>query len=974
MQYQTNTIYQRQLGKGGFLGVDFSSAPYQTDTRRLSECVNLWHDWRSDMGGFLETFPGVRCLTNLNEPIFGLFLFQPSEAAPPFLIIHAGKSLYALKIEEGLTHAQPIKITDGLAETESSAFMLNGEMGILDGKILRLLTYVPGSERFTFSLGQDLYTPITFADNKPYEQQNVLSDYFMELWHLPYTEGYGEGEMDHLLFEISSASEKTCRLIGVKRKTTLVRVPSVAHIDGQAYRVTEIGERAFQNNNTIETLVVEEGVESIGRYAVNTCLSLTRVSLPSTLSHIQKAAFAYCEVLEEVHLGEGIAFIDDHAFYRCPLLKDVSYGGSQEDFNLITIGQSNEALTGLSIAFQTATKIYARHYQLTVHERCSTLISLKVNGEIVPEGEFHLTQHTYFQADTDYYTVLGNRYVKATVTRGEPIPSDLYYERSPLWFEVKKETVLEEELIVAIYLLSTDGRSLPQSQCVLEGVLARTVFAQDNAGTQTAMSSTLLKRAIHSSTLCQAFDGRIFVCGSSVLPDTVFYTQRTREGQMHPAYFGISNYIKDGTDNVGFSAMCATPTALFLFKKENATEGMVYCHTPKDTGDSLIPRIYPATAGVVGDGAVGGACHFADDTVFLSKKGLQAVEKSTLSSERGVSHRSFLVDARLCEENVSQSKMVEWQGYLLLICLSGHIYMADSRLLCRSNTGETGYEWVYLENIGGYTEDIPVYRFATCFPNGATACRMGQQTVLLSPTPDLLPFGSYQAYQAQYRNILSTSLTFFGDDLDTFSEMGYVVEIEGSLYLLYPTDERTGGSFHPASIGCAIGDLLFLGTDAGHLLLCNTDKRGKAYENGTPPAEGKIDRHFYHICHHPVESLAVTVADNCDCPTLTKSTIKKGTVIDTKSIPGGRVTVAIATDTEDFRPIGVYTEGQMDFEDADLFNFVFSDRKRGQAVFSENTKRWAYKQYALYSTDYQRPFGIGQLSYRYRIQGRMKPE
>ena len=974
MQYQTNTTYHRQLGKGGFLGVDFSSAPYQTDTRRLAECVNLWHDWHSDMGGFLETFPGVRCLVNLHKPIFGLFLFQPINALSPFLIIHAGTSLYALKKEEDMNQSKPIHIGDGLREAESAAFMLQGEMGILDGTVLRLLKYEGDGGGFSLSLAQNLYTPITYADNKPYEQQNVLSDYFMELWHLPYTDGYGEGDTDYLLFEVSSASEKTCRLIGVKQKTTLVRVPSIAHIDGQAYRVTEIGERAFQNNNTIETLVVEEGVESIGRYAVNTCLSLTRVSLPSTLAHIQKAAFAYCEVLEEVHLGEGVAFIDDHAFYRCPALKTVSYSGSQDEFNLITIGQSNEALTGVSIAFQTATKIYARHYQLTVHERCNQLIGLTVNGSPVPEGEFHLTEHTHFQSGTTYYTALGNRYVRATVTVGDMIPANLYFERSQLWFEAKRETVLEEELIVSIHLLATDGRALPQSQCVLEGVLAHTVFAQDSNGTQTAMSSALLKNAIHSSTLCQAFDGRIFVCGSSVLPDTVFYTQRTREGQMHPAYFGISNYIKDGTDNVGFSAICATPTSLFLFKKENATEGMVYCHTPKDTGDSLIPRIYPATAGVVGDGAVGGACHFADDTVFLSKKGLQAVEKSTLSSERGVSHRSFLVDTRLCEENVSKSKMVEWQGYLLLICPGGHIYMADSRLLCRSKTGEAGYEWVYLESMGGYTEDVPVYRFATCFPNGATSCLLGEREVLLSPTPDLLPFDSYEAYEAQYKSILSASLTFFGDNLDTFSEMGSVVEIEDKLYLLYPTDERTGGNFHPATRGCAMGDLLFLGTAAGHLLICNTDMRGKAYEKATPPTEGNIDRHFYHVCHHPIKSLAVTVADNCDCPTLTKSTIKKGTVIDTKSIPGGRVTVAIATDTEDFRPIGVYTEGQMDFEDADLFSFVFSDRKRGQAVFSENTKRWAYKQYALYSMDYQRPFGIGQLSYRYRLQGRMKPQ
>ena len=86
------------------------------------------------------------------------------------------------------------------------------------------------------------------------------------------------------------------------------------------------------------------------------------------------------------------------------------------------------------------------------------------------------------------------------------------------------------------------------------------------------------------------------------------------------------------------------------------------------------------------------------------------------------------------------------------------------------------------------------------------------------------------------------------------------------------------------------------------------------------------------------------------------------------------MTVMVSTDREGFSPVGIYTDGQMDFEDADLLSFVFENNPRGQAVFSENTKRWAYKQYALLSNDYQRPFGIGQLSYRYRVQGRMKPQ
>ena len=45
------TIYDCHLGKGGFLGADFSSSPVHTDPRRLCECINLWHDYGSEPGG-----------------------------------------------------------------------------------------------------------------------------------------------------------------------------------------------------------------------------------------------------------------------------------------------------------------------------------------------------------------------------------------------------------------------------------------------------------------------------------------------------------------------------------------------------------------------------------------------------------------------------------------------------------------------------------------------------------------------------------------------------------------------------------------------------------------------------------------------------------------------------------------------------------------------------------------------------------
>ena len=975
---QKHTTYRRCLGEGGFLGVDFTSAPYQTDPRRLSECVNLWHDWQAEMGGFLETFPGFRCLCRFEDAIFGIFAFRPVGEEIPYLIIHAADRLYVTKASEGTDTISLTLIFEGMAKRESSAFTLGGQMGILDWESYRILSFDKEQNTFSVTLADNLYTPITYADNQPYEQRNALCSSFKELWHLPYTEGYGEGEMGNLLFEITSQSEKTCRLVGAKTKTGMVRVPSTAHIDGQAYRVTEIGDRAFQNDNRIELLVIEEGIETVGRYAFNTCLSLEKVSLPSSLTHLKKACFAYCENLRQVHFGEGLLEVGDHAFYHCPALCELSFGGSREAWEGVVFGESNEALADLTPTFDTASEIYARCYRLTVHEKCKKETAVKIGEETLLDQEYALTSHQTFQPNTTYYTALGNRFLRAEVTVGETVAEQTYYQKRERWYSPVYESFEGESLLSALYIYALDGRNLPQSQCTLEGELSETHFSQTEVAVFGKATGKSPKELLHSATLCTVFDGRVFLAGAKDLPSTVFYSQRTREGLPHPGYFGVCNYMEDGQDGIGFAAICATPTSLFLFKKENAEEGVVYCHTPKDTDSHLIPRIYPATAGGVGSGAVGPACHFADDTVYLSRKGLEATDKSTLSSERGLSHRSYFVDGRLCEEALSQVRMVEWQGYLLLLCPSGRVYMADSRLPCRHKTGEIGYEWVCLEGIGGYENDLPLYRFAGCFPFGAEACFLGEREVLLSENEDSIPFGSYDRYEEEYpRSIFCAELSFVlpdGTKKNTMWQYAIIDTEEGTkYYLLAPTEERTGGTFSPAKVGKAVGDLLYLGTEKGHLLIANTDKRGKT-KDGTPSLfPHQIDRHYYHICRHRIPSLAVTVSDNAEEPTVTKSTMKKSTVMDTKALPGSRMTVAVSTDQNPFLTVGVYTEGQMDFGDADLFNFVFLDQSRGQAVFSEHTKRWGYKRYAVYSHDYQRPFGIGQISYRFRVEGRMKP-
>ena len=73
----------------------------------------------------------------------------------------------------------------------------------------------------------------------------------------------------------------------------------------------------------ITSVVVGEGVQSVGNHAFLECKALTSVSLPSTLQLIGSGAFFDCFALESISLPEGLQWMDQVAFFECKSLKSV---------------------------------------------------------------------------------------------------------------------------------------------------------------------------------------------------------------------------------------------------------------------------------------------------------------------------------------------------------------------------------------------------------------------------------------------------------------------------------------------------------------------------------------------------------------------------------------------------------------------------------------------------------------------------
>ena len=97
-----------------------------------------------------------------------------------------------------------------------------------------------------------------------------------------------------------------------------------AQIDG--YPVAEVGHEAFYGNGNINTLIVEEGIHTIDRYAFENCANLTSITLPQSLTTLGGYAFASCYSLTEVTVPGGVKFIDEYTFGWCDNLTTVTLG------------------------------------------------------------------------------------------------------------------------------------------------------------------------------------------------------------------------------------------------------------------------------------------------------------------------------------------------------------------------------------------------------------------------------------------------------------------------------------------------------------------------------------------------------------------------------------------------------------------------------------------------------------------------
>lgn len=157
---------------------------------------------------------------------------------------------------------------------------------------------------------------------------------------------------------------------------------SVTNINALIKNVTEISEYAYQETtSTVDedgTLVIPEGITTIGREAFKKANGIKKIQFPSSLVSIETNAFSECSNLTEVVIPDGVISIGDSAFRGCASLKKVVVPSSVVDlgnYAFISCFALEEADVACDIGYR-------------MFDGCAKLTNLTLGNTVTAIGDY----------------------------------------------------------------------------------------------------------------------------------------------------------------------------------------------------------------------------------------------------------------------------------------------------------------------------------------------------------------------------------------------------------------------------------------------------------------------------------------------------------------------------------------------------------------------------------------------------------
>ena len=156
---------------------------------------------------------------------------------------------------------------------------------------------------------------------------------------------YADMHADDFRYEL--LSNGTAEITGYDGKSNKIEIPSkigkytVTSIGAYAFSdsfslskvtlpdsITDIKEDAFSNCSSLTDINIPDSVTDIGKNAFLNCITLTSITLSGNMTSINEWTFAKCTSLENINIPDSITDIGKNAFYYCESLKNITIPNS----------------------------------------------------------------------------------------------------------------------------------------------------------------------------------------------------------------------------------------------------------------------------------------------------------------------------------------------------------------------------------------------------------------------------------------------------------------------------------------------------------------------------------------------------------------------------------------------------------------------------------------------------------------------
>lgn len=189
--------------------------------------------------------------------------------------------------------------------------------------------------------------------------------------------------------------------------------------------ITVIDSVAFLKCSNLETVELQEGLISIGEFAFSQCTKLSKIALPDTVTSIGQFVFFDCAALQEIHLSKNLSNLGVSAFAGCCNLRELMF---YEATTIIPASLCKDCLKLTACVFPRIIDLSA----VSIFENCSSLNTIYYAGSLedwinIPKQESSWRK----SADNNSWQLLYNSASSAVGT-----PLTIVYEFADTVYEV----------------------------------------------------------------------------------------------------------------------------------------------------------------------------------------------------------------------------------------------------------------------------------------------------------------------------------------------------------------------------------------------------------------------------------------------------------------------------------------------------------------------------------------------------------